>query len=127
MSKKGIILDPVPGHAHWQNGKVERMVKRIFEASDKHLTEVGGTREEAVLEIMKVHNMNIGSTGYSPMQYALGRQGNNVGSIVPGEADRETGMGVDTMRTMLERKRKAEDAYLQANGREILRAARHHR
>ena len=50
-----------------------------------------------------------------------------MGSIVPGEADRETGMGVDTMRTMLERKRKAEDAYLQANGRDILRAARHHR
>ena len=88
------------------------MIKRIFEASDKHLTEVGGTREEAVLEIMKVHNMNIGSTGYSPMQYALGRQGNNVGSIVPGEEDRGTGQDVNVLRTMLERRRKAEEAYL---------------
>ena len=34
MSKKGIILDPVPGHAHWQNGKVERMIQKIFEASE---------------------------------------------------------------------------------------------
>ena len=61
MSKKGIILDPVPGHAHWQNGKVERMIRKIVEASDKHMTEVGGTREEAVLEIMKVHNTYVGS------------------------------------------------------------------
>ena len=30
MSEKGILLEPIPGAAHWQNGKAERMIKTIF-------------------------------------------------------------------------------------------------
>ena len=114
MSKIGTLIEPVPGHAHWQNGKVERMIQTIFDVSDKIVTEDKITREESVRLACRAHNRNCGGKGFSPFQYALGRNPNVIGSMVSGEDERETGMEEYNLKEMIRLRVKAEEAYLRA-------------
>ena len=44
MSRKGITIEPVPGHEHWQHGKVER--KREKRGRKKGKGKRGGEEKE---------------------------------------------------------------------------------
>ena len=74
FAERGIILDPIPGEAHWQIGIVERSIqsaKRIVEAIASEFPEMSD--DELLGRAMWVSNAKDLYKGFSPLQHAAGR------------------------------------------------------
>ena len=84
-------MGPAPGQPHWQNGAADRTARAAYEASDTDLTERGCAGEAVAAGAALAHNARTGRSCSSPMQWALGRNPHNAGSIVGGEDGREVG------------------------------------
>ena len=74
MSSLGIQLSPTAGEAHWQLGLVERMIRTIFQTAERIMREAGVDVHEAVSLAVRSQNQVERVKGYSPAQWALGRQ-----------------------------------------------------
>ena len=108
-------------------GKLRRLIKTIFEASDRIATEKEVTRQEAVSLATTAHNRHTGVKGFSPYQWAFGRNPDLLGSVVKADEERECGMSMRGLEELERWRRKADEAYRMAQGKEVLNAARNKR
>ena len=73
FSQKGVLLKPVAGEAHWQNGLVERAIQTIFSAATRILSESDTSITRAVSQAVTAHNHLSVVHGFTPAQWAVGR------------------------------------------------------
>ncbi|CAK0799399.1 unnamed protein product, partial [Prorocentrum cordatum] len=73
ISSEGAVLDPRATRAHWQKGIAERAIQTFFERAKSlhrdHYTDM----ETAVHQAAETHNTVERVDGYSPTQWAFGR------------------------------------------------------
>ncbi|CAK0867695.1 unnamed protein product [Prorocentrum cordatum] len=81
IAGEGVQVDPCATQAHWQNGIAERAIKTVFECAKAmhrdHETEL----EAAVHAAVEAHNTVERVDGYSPSQWAFGRDKNWSGTL----------------------------------------------
>ena len=112
LAGKGIKLDPIAGEAHWQLGVPERVIKTIFETADQVQKDTGCDRKEAVRRSTAAHNHVADAYGYTPSQWAFGRQPNWYGTLwSPEDPERPplSKVAGQEFQQGLDRQRKAED------------------
>ena len=76
MSELGVMLSPTAGEAHWQLGITERSIGTIFSIAERIFRETRQHLEfpEAVRQSLQAHSQVERVRGYSPAQWAIGRQ-----------------------------------------------------
>ena len=74
FSQMGIILDPVPGDAHWHISPMERCIEWVKECLSKLVGhEASVTPQDALAGAIEAWNNREVVRGYSPRQHALGQ------------------------------------------------------
>ena len=73
MSEKGVLLRPIAGEAHWQNGLVERCIQTISASAVRLMSELHVTLTSAMALATSAQNHMEKVHGFSPSQWALGR------------------------------------------------------
>ena len=127
LASRGIQLVPIAGEAHWQLGVPERVIKTIFETADQVQKETGCGRKEAVRRSTAAHNHVSDSYGYTPSQWAFGRQPNWYGTLwCPEDPERPPMSKVanEEFRQGLARQKKAEEIMRKANSQKELTHAK---
>ena len=81
ISGEGVMLDPCATQAHWQNGIAERAIKTIFECAKSLHKDHDTDLETAVHQSVEAHNTVERVDGYSPTQWAFGRDNNWSGTL----------------------------------------------
>ena len=81
MCQKGIQLAATAGEAHWQLGICERMIQTIFSAAERIASECQVEIERAVSLAVMAQNLVDKVRGFSPAQWAFGRQPNWSGTL----------------------------------------------
>ena len=73
FSDKGILMQTTAGEAHWQLGIVERTIQTVFNTAEKIMNSTQVPFEQAVELAVSAHNTTERILGYSPSQWAFGR------------------------------------------------------
>ena len=73
MCEKGIRVTATAGEAHWQLGITERSIQTVFNTAEKIRDELKIPMEKAVTLAVKAHNTCERIHGYTPSQWAFGR------------------------------------------------------
>jgi hypothetical protein len=73
FSAKGVKLEATAGESHWQLGIVERMIATIFNAAERIANENDLEFPSAVSLAVKSQNTIDRARGYSPSQWAFGK------------------------------------------------------
>ena len=73
MSARGVQLDVTAGEAHWQLGITERMIQTLFRSADRLHKEDQLPYRQAVSLATKSQNQVERVRGFSPCQWALGK------------------------------------------------------
>ena len=81
FTEKGVLLASTAGEAHWQLGITERMIGTIFSTAEKIAKENDLEYTTAVTLAVKSQNTVDRVRGYSPSQWAFGRQPNWTGDL----------------------------------------------
>ena len=76
FSEKGVLVRPVAGEAHWQNGLCERSIQSIFNAATRIRSEQDLNVTKAISLATSSHNNLSIVHGFTPAQWALGRSPN---------------------------------------------------
>ena len=72
-AKRDVELLPCAAEAHWQIGTVERMIGVIRKSLDRFMRSEETTMWQGVMAMCAAHNENGKVGGFSPNQWALGR------------------------------------------------------
>ena len=73
MSRRGVRLSPTAGEAHWQLGITERTIGILMGSATRLHKESGLPYTEAMPLTAKSHNQVERIRGYTPSQWAFGR------------------------------------------------------
>ena len=76
MNEKGVHLSATAGEAHWQLGITERMIGTVFRTAERIHKEHGVVFRRAVALAVSSQNTVDRVRGYSPAQWAFGKQPN---------------------------------------------------
>ncbi|CAK0866482.1 unnamed protein product [Prorocentrum cordatum] len=81
IAGEGVQVDPCATQAHWQNGIAERAIKTVFECAKAMHRDHETDLEAAVHAAVEAHNTVERVDGYSPSQWAFGRDKNWSGTL----------------------------------------------
>ena len=127
FTAKGVMLKATAGEAHWQLGIVERMIATIFNSADTIAKENNLDYPRAVSLAVKSQNTVDRVRGYTPSQWAFGKQPSWSDDLYDEEADKIK-LGRDThtiFQDKLKLQAKARATYEQEQlNQKFLRAAR---
>ncbi len=74
LSGRAVKLDVIAGEAHWQRGVTERMIHTITDISENVRKEAACVVRHSIRRAVTAHNTVHDAHGYSPSQWAFGRQ-----------------------------------------------------
>lgn len=86
FSNRQIMVDTIPGEAHWQNGIIERCVqftKKSMSALAAEFPEMKAS--ELLSRSLWAQNTHDQYLGFSPLQHAFGRNPDITGRLTPGQ------------------------------------------
>ncbi|NBR26713.1 MAG: hypothetical protein EBU08_23645, partial [Micrococcales bacterium] len=89
LAGRNIKLDVIAGEAHWQLGVTERMIGTIMRVAERVCSEIVCTMREAIRGAVAAHNTVEDAHGYTPSQWAFGKQPKWHGNLWRPESEEE--------------------------------------
>jgi len=89
LNKLGVELVATAGEAHWQLGIVERMIHTLWKTATRTMAEQGCAIDEALELAARSQNEVDRVAGYSPSQWAFGRNPTWAGELHNANDERE--------------------------------------
>ena len=102
FTEKGVRLAATAGEAHWQLGVVERMIATIFNAAERIAKENQLPFKQAVSLSVKAQNTVDRVRGYTPSQWAFGKQPSWTDDLIDEDAA-DTNLSRDVSQTFQEK------------------------
>ena len=105
--ERDILLDVIPGEAHWQLGTCEAAIGGLKAVMQKLIEADGAqTAEDVLAEAVRVFNNRELVRGFSPLQHVLGRAPDETGRFISGVTERGMEPIMETVTDEMERSTK---------------------